>query len=143
MKFLSRLLIALNLLPSIATLAFRQQAHLSAKYDELRTNLAYRSPVILAEIRNRLVVGDEPPQQPHDLGVASGLTLKPTARLNAIEIAVNVKLQQFRWMIGRPAGRFGSNPIEPQSGEVQFINEGIDAANRIVLIDPVLQVYRK
>jgi len=46
-------------------------------------------------------------------------------------------------MIGRPAGRFGSNPIEPQSGEVQFINEGIDAANRIVLIDPVLQVYRK
>ena len=39
-----------------ADACFRQQAHLSAKYDELRTNLAYRSPVILAEIRNRLVV---------------------------------------------------------------------------------------
>src|SRR5439155_17035158 len=33
---------------------FHQQAHLSAKCDELRAHLAYRRPVILAEISNRL-----------------------------------------------------------------------------------------
>src|SRR6266567_2846915 len=42
-------------------------------------------------------------------------------------------------MIRRPAGRFGSNPIEPQSGEVEFVNEGIDRPNWIVAIDPILQ----
>src|SRR6266567_3127494 len=46
-------------------------------------------------------------------------------------------------MIRRPAGRFGSNPIKPQSGEVEFVDEGIDRPNWIVAIDPILQVFRK
>src|SRR6266700_2779741 len=46
-------------------------------------------------------------------------------------------------MIRRPAGRFGSNPIEPQSGEVEFVNEGIDRPNWIVAIDPILQTFGK
>src|SRR5499433_4043134 len=65
-KFLSRLLTALNLLPSIATLACVSKPS-SRHSDELRANLADRSSVVLAEIRNRLVVGDEPAEQPHDL----------------------------------------------------------------------------
>src|SRR5262249_61818898 len=52
-------------------------------------------------------------------------------------------LQQSRWMIRRPAGCLGSNPIKPQSEEIEFVNEGINRPNRIVLIDPVLQVFRK
>jgi hypothetical protein len=43
-------------------------------------------------------------------------------------------------MIRRPAGNFGRNPIEPQFREVEFVNEGIDCPNWIVLLDPVLQV---
>src|SRR6266700_4908895 len=46
-------------------------------------------------------------------------------------------------MIRRPAGRFGSNPIERQSGEVEFVNEGIDRPNWIVPIDPILQTFGK
>jgi hypothetical protein len=46
-------------------------------------------------------------------------------------------------MIRRPAGCFGSNPIEPQSGEIEFVNEGINRPNGIVLINPVLQAFRK
>src|SRR6266581_1833576 len=46
-------------------------------------------------------------------------------------------------MIRRPAGRFGSNPIKPQSGEVEFVNEGIDRPNWIVPIDPILQTFGK
>src|ERR1700730_15428967 len=86
---------------------FRQQAYLSAKWDELRAHLAYRSPVILAEIGNRLVIGNKPTGEPHDLNVAPSLTLKPAARLNPIEITVNVKLQQHRRMVRRPAGCLG------------------------------------
>src|SRR5262249_51374263 len=46
-------------------------------------------------------------------------------------------------MIGRPAGGFGSNPIESHSGEVEFVNEDIDRPNWIVLIDPILQAFGK
>ena len=87
--------------------------------------------------------GSEPARQPHHFNVTRRLALKPPARLHAIEIAVNVKLQQSRWMIRRPTGRLGSNPIEPQSGEVEIVNEGIDRLNRIVLVDPILQAFRK
>src|SRR5215831_12744310 len=70
----------------------REQAQLSAKGDELGANLAYCSSVVLAEIGDRLVVGSEPPEQPHDLNVASGLTFESAARLNPIEVAVDVEL---------------------------------------------------
>jgi hypothetical protein len=38
---------------------------------------------------------------------------------------------------------FGRNPIKSQSREVEFVNEGIDGPNWIVLIDPVPRVFRK
>jgi len=89
------------------------------------------------------VIRNQPTRQPHHFNVASGLTLQPPARLNTIEIAVNVKLQQPGRMIRRPASCLGSNPIEPHSAEIKFVNEGIDRPNRIVLIDPVLQAFGK
>jgi hypothetical protein len=49
----------------MATLAFRQQAYLSAKDDEPHAHLAGRSPVTLAKASNRLVIGDQPADQSH------------------------------------------------------------------------------
>src|SRR6266446_6304549 len=46
------------------------------------------------------------------LDIASGLTLKPTARLNPIEVAIDVQLQQYQRMLGRAARRFGIGPAE-------------------------------
>jgi hypothetical protein len=69
-----------------------QQAQFPAKPDKLRTYLADRTTVVLAEIRNRLVIGSQSAGEPHHLDVASGLALKPPARLNSIEIAVDVEL---------------------------------------------------
>ena len=80
-----------------------------------RTYLAYRRPVILAEIGNRLVIGNQPAGEPHHLNVAARLTLKPAARLNPIEIAVDVELQQHRRMVRRPAGCLGIDPAELSS----------------------------
>src|SRR3984893_11984319 len=92
----------------------RQKAYLLANGDELRAHLAYRRPVILAEIGNRLVIRNQPAGEPHHLNVAARLTLKPAARLNPIEITVNVELQQHRRMVRRPAGGLGINPAKPK-----------------------------
>ncbi len=73
-------------------------------------SVAYRRPVILAEIGNRLVIRNQPTGKPHHLNVAARLTLKPAARLNPIEITVNGELQQHRRMVRRPAGGLGINP---------------------------------
>ena len=51
------------------------------------------------EAGDRLVIRSQPARQPHYFNIASGLALKPPARLDAIEVAVNVKLQQSRRMI--------------------------------------------
>src|SRR4249920_2047053 len=77
----------------------REQAHLAAQFDKLHADLLDRRPTILAEVGNRLVIGNEPARQPHHLNVAPSFTLKPPTRLNATEVAVNVELQQPRGMI--------------------------------------------
>ena len=68
-KFLSRLLIALNLLPSIATLACVEQTQSAAERDKPGTDLPESAAAILAEIGNCLVVGGKPARQPHHLNV--------------------------------------------------------------------------
>ena len=61
--------------------------------------------VILAEIGDGFVIGREPSRQPHHFQVAASFALQPTAALNPVEIAVNVKFEQHAGVIARPAGR--------------------------------------
>jgi hypothetical protein len=49
----------------------RQKAYLSANGDELRAHLAYRRPIILAEIGNRLMIRNQPTGEPHHRNVAA------------------------------------------------------------------------
>ena len=121
----------------------RQKADLSANGDELRAHLADRRPVILAEIGDRLVIGNQPTGEPHDLHVATGLTFKPAARLNPIEITVGVELQKDRRTVRRPAGGLGINPAKPKLGQIEPPDKDINHANRIILIDPVFQAFGK
>jgi len=46
-------------------------------------------------------------------------------------------------MIGRPPGRFRDNTRKAQSSKVQFVNEEIDHADRIVLRHVVFQAIRE
>jgi hypothetical protein len=55
--------------------------------DKARAHLADGTPIVLPEIGDRLVVGDEPAKQPHQLDISPGLALEPPARLHSIEIA--------------------------------------------------------
>jgi hypothetical protein len=69
--------------------------------------------VILAEVGNGLEVGGEPPGQPHQLDIALRFAFQPPARLKAVEVAVEVNLQQRRGMIGRPVAA-GAIPEKPK-----------------------------
>ena len=67
------------------------------------------------------------------------LALKPPARLNPIEVAVDVELQQDHRMIRRPTSYLESNPVKSQLRQIKLINKDIDHPNRITLVDPVFQ----
>ena len=121
----------------------REKAHLAAEFDEARTYLAQRQAIVLAEVRDRLVIRCEPTQQPHDLDIASGFSFEPPARLHLVQIAVDVQLEENRGMVRRPAGCLGIDPAEPKLGQIEVVDEDVDDANWIVLADPVFHAFRK
>ena len=46
-------------------------------------------------------------------------------------------------MIGRPPSRLGCDPIKSQLRQVECVDKDVDHLNRIVLLDPVRQAFRK
>ena len=46
-------------------------------------------------------------------------------------------------MVGRPARRLGLDPVKPQIGEIERINERVDHANSIAFVDPVFEAFRQ
>ena len=121
----------------------RQQPHRAAQRNKARAHLADGTAIVLAEVGNRLVIGHQPARKPHHLNIVPSLTLKPSARLNPVEIAVDIELQQRRRMIRRPAGRLGSDAVKSQAAQIEFLDKNVDHPNRIVLADPVFQAFRK
>ena len=138
-KFLSRLLTALNLLPSMATIASREQIELAAQHDELAADVADGSAVVPAEVGDGLEVRRQAPGQPHQLDVALRLALQPAAGLDAVEIAVDVDLQQHRRVVRRSPRRRGIDAFEAQLGQIELVDEDLDHPDRIVFGDVVVQ----
>ena len=119
----------------------RQEAHLTAEFDEARTDLAKRQAIIFAEVRDRLVIRCEPTQKPHDLDIASGFSFEPPARLHPVQIAIDVKLQENRGMVRGPTSCRWLDPLEPHLGQIQRIDEHIDNANRITLVNEIIEAF--
>jgi hypothetical protein len=115
----------------------------SAQLDKARTDLLDGRPVVLAEIRDCLVVRRQPTKQPHDLDVAAGFAFQSAARLHAVEIAVNVQFQIDRRMIRRPTGCRRIDAVKPKIAKIQGVHEDVDHANRIALVNPVIEAFRR
>jgi hypothetical protein len=60
--------------------------------------------------------------------------------MHAIEIA-HVELQQNRGMVGGPASRCRLNTFKTKFGEIEQINERVDHANAIALVDPIIKAF--
>jgi hypothetical protein len=119
---------ALNLLPSIATLAFVSRP--ICRQSATNWTQTLRSAGRFAEIGKRLVIRDkatgEPPQ--------CALALKPAARLNPIEITIDGELEHRRRM-GR-AGCLGGNSAKFQFGQIELLNKGGDEGVRMPCAKP-------
>ena len=121
----------------------RQQTHLATEIDEARAHPADRRAIVLAEISNHLVIGNQPSEQPYDFQVAAGLALKPPARLNPVEIPVNIKLQKNRRVVGRPACRCRLDAFEAEISQIERIDKAINYTNGIALLDPLIEAFRQ
>ncbi len=150
MKFRSRLFTALNLLPSTATTAcdyrLREQVELTAEHNELPAHcdgqdlgIADGQTIILAEVGNRFEVRHQSTGQPHQFDVASRLTLKAAARLDAVEVAAQIDLQKGRWVIAGTTCRLRLHSVKTQSGQIELASENIDHPDRVVLGHVILQ----
>src|ERR1700676_2897942 len=70
------------------------------------------------------------------------LTFQAAARLDAVEVAVEIDLQQGRWMIAWPACCLRGHPLKTQLGQIELSNENIDHPNRIIIGYVVFQAAR-
>jgi len=61
------------------------------------------------------------------------------ARLNAVQIAVDVDLQQDSGMVSRPTsiGRYGA--FKTQFDQVEFVDKDVDYAHRIGIRDVIVE----
>jgi hypothetical protein len=63
---------------------------------------------------------------------------QPTARPNAVEIAVDVQLQQVASRISRPARRLRQDPREARLDQIEPIDEGVNEPDRVIRADVVV-----
>ena len=119
----------------------REEAHLAAEFDEARTYPAQRQAIVFAEVRDRLVIRCKPAQQPHDFDIASGLALEPPARLHPVQIVVDVKLEENRGVVRRPTSCCWLNPLEAHLGQIERIDKHIDHANRVALVNEIIEAF--
>jgi hypothetical protein len=87
------------------------------------------------------VIRREPSGQPHHLEIADGLAFETTARLHAVQIAVDLEFEQHTRAIRGPADPCCIDAFKAEIAQIQRLNEHIDRANRIVFVDPILKAF--
>src|SRR5262249_47992982 len=88
------------------------------------------------EVRDRLEVRHQPAREPDQLDVALCFALQASTRLDPVEVAVDIDLQQCRGVVAGSASVRWHSSIEAQRLHVELVDEGIDYPDRVVLFDP-------
>jgi hypothetical protein len=69
------------------------------------------------------------------------LAFKQTARASAIDIAVDVKLQQIGRRVSRPSGVGRSSARKAKLFEIEIINKSLDEADRVIIGDIIVDSF--
>jgi len=99
--------------------------------------------IIVSAFGNRFVLGSELLQQPQQFDIAVRLLLQAAAGAQAIEVAVQVELQEITRMIRRASCGSGSDTLEAEGLKIEVIDEGIEKADRILCRDIVVEALWK
>jgi hypothetical protein len=75
--------------------------------------------------------------------VERGFPFEPPARLHAVEIAVEINLQQRRWMVRWAPSGLGDDTLEAQCCQIQFVDERFNNPDWVVLRHVVIQAVRE
>ncbi|MGF6808443.1 hypothetical protein OKW30_003569 [Paraburkholderia sp. Clong3] len=92
----------------------REQLQLTAQHHEAATHIANADAVVATEVGYRHEVRRQTTREPHHFNIALTLPFQATARLDPVQIAVDIDLQQHFWMIGRATCSRRHRTIEAQ-----------------------------
>ena len=59
------------------------------------------------------------------------------------KVAIDIKLQQNRRVITRPAGLLRICPLKSEVAKIKLLDKDIEHPNRIVITDPIFQTLTK
>ena len=131
MKLRSLLLTALIRVPSTAISSWPNRSRWRQSSTNWRNTGRKAWWLMRRKVGDRFEVGLQVPQQPDDPDVAMALGFQAPARPNAIEVAVDVELQQILGGDSWAAGRLWLHPDEARGGQVQPVDEGVCPGQRI------------
>jgi len=133
----------LNLLPSIATIRLSEQAQLSAQNHKLTADRPDCCTIVPSKVGDRLEVRCQSTGQPHQFDIALRLTLQSSARLDPIQIAVEVDLEHRRRMIGWAPGRRWRRPGKTNCHQIQLVNKRFNDPNRVIFSYIIIERCRQ
>jgi hypothetical protein len=99
--------------------------------------------VILAKICDRLEVRHQSTGEPDQFNVPLRLTLQTPAGLDAVQVAVEVDLQERAGMVPRTPGDFGLHAFKAQLLQIEFIDEHVNDPHWVILSNVVVEMFRK
>ncbi len=108
-----------------------------AQRNELATDPADRQAVVLTEIRDGLEIRTQTASQPHQFDVALSLPLEATARLDAVQIVVDVKLEQRRWVVCGSTRLLRLNPVESKGLQIELRTPASAIRRKLLHVDSV------
>jgi hypothetical protein len=104
----------------------RDEVQLLAEPGALTADLPQGLPVVLPEVRPRLVIRPQRLSQPPQLHLAVGLLCQTTTRLEMGERAGDVKLQQTSRGVGRSSRGSGCGPLQAERREGEVVHKSVD-----------------
>ena len=119
-----------------------KEVQLAAQHDELAAHGADGWAVVVAEVGDGLEVGREPPGQPHQLDIALRFALEPAAGRNAVQVTVDIQLEQHCGVVAGAAGSGRGGAFKPELPQVELLDERFDDAHRVVLGHVIVQARR-
>ena len=117
------------------------EAQVATKQDEPSADRLNGRTLVAAEVGDGLDVGCQLARQPHDLDVAACLALQPAARLDQVEIAVDVELEHCCRVIARPPRR--SRILKAQRCQIQLVDKHIDEAHSTICGHVIVHARRQ